>query len=93
MLRECVVRFSNLVLDVADHWIWKLYPSQQYTVKSAYNNLIVSEVVFNASYKHILWIKPVPLKVNIFFLLAFVFQIGLKPNPAPLGSDPSSLSR
>jgi len=41
---------------------------QRYMVKSAYNNLTAADVEFNVDGNHVLWLKVIPLKVNIFIL-------------------------
>jgi len=68
LVRECVARLSNVVLQVAvmDRWVWKLHTSQRYTIKSAYNNLNVDDVGFNVDFNHVLWLEAIPLEVNIF---------------------------
>jgi len=51
-VRECVNRLTHVVLQVetVDRWVWKLDPTQRYTVKSAYNYLkAVSQYFYMAS--------------------------------------------
>jgi hypothetical protein len=73
LVRECVSWISQVILqvEVADRLIWKLHSSQQYIVKSAYNNLIAAENVHNEGFNYVLWIKAIPLKVNIFIWRLF----------------------
>jgi len=44
-----------------DCWVLKLHHFQRYKVKSVYTKLIDVEVHFNVGYKHVLWVKAVPL--------------------------------
>ena len=61
---------SHVVLqvEVADQWVWKLHSSKWYTVKIVYENVTSLDVDFNVGYNHVLWLKMVPLKFNIFCL-------------------------
>jgi len=45
-----------------------------------YTNLTDVEVNFNVGYKHVLWVKAVLLKVNIFIWCLFLNQIPTKNN-------------
>jgi hypothetical protein len=65
LLRECVDRLANVILhmEMADPWVWNLHSSKQYTVKSAYGNLTSIDLDFNVGFKHVLWLKMVPLAV------------------------------
>jgi len=65
---------------VADRRVWKIHPFQLYTVKSAYNNLTAAEVDFNLGFNHVLWLKVVPLKVNIFVWPLLLNRILTKDN-------------
>ncbi|GAU16594.1 hypothetical protein TSUD_233460 [Trifolium subterraneum] len=68
LVGECVDRLTNIVLQegVPDRWVWKLHSSQSYSVKSAYSFLTASEISLSDSSDKFLWLKAVPLKVNIF---------------------------
>ncbi|KEH22552.1 hypothetical protein MTR_7g053420 [Medicago truncatula] len=59
---------SVLVLQVgmADRLVWKLHPSNKYTVQSAYSYLTAVDPNITEDFHHFLWHKAVPLKVNIF---------------------------
>lgn len=68
LVRECVDRLSTCVLQVGtfDRWVWKLHVSQCYTVKSGYSYLTTTNNNLNEEFNIFLWLKVVPLKVNIF---------------------------
>jgi len=51
---------------VVDRWVRKLHSSQSYAVKSDYNNLTIVEVIHNEAFNHVLSLKAVSFKVNIF---------------------------
>jgi hypothetical protein len=63
-----VDRLSNVILQakMKDRWLWNLHSSKRYTVKSAYENLAYVDVDFSVGSKHVLWLKMIPLKFNIF---------------------------
>jgi len=67
-VRECAEQPSLVVLQVGvtDKWILKLHFSHRYTVKSVYKLLATSEVGVDDRYNHVLWLKQIPLEVNIF---------------------------
>jgi hypothetical protein len=79
---ECVDQLTYVLLqvDVVDRWVWKLHHSQRYTIKSVYNNLTTVDVNFNMGFNHMLWLKAVPLKINIFVWRLFLNQIPTKDN-------------
>ncbi|XP_039687434.1 L-ascorbate oxidase isoform X3 [Medicago truncatula] len=56
----------NLAISVgvSAMWIWKLYSSHRYTVKSAYNRLTSSDVAIDDRCNHVLWLKQIPLKIG-----------------------------
>jgi len=76
LVGECVERLSVLVLQVglADRWVWKLHPSNKYTVQSAYTYLTAVNINITEDFHHFLWLKEVPLKVNIFVWRLFLIQ-------------------
>jgi len=82
LARECAALLSNVILqvEVLDWWVWKLHSSHRYTVKSAYNNLTVANVDFGEGFNHVLWIKVIPLKVNIFIWRMLLNRIPTKDN-------------
>ena len=53
---ECVERLSVLVLQVglADRWVWKLHPSNKYTVQSAYSYLTAVDINITEDFHHFL---------------------------------------
>jgi len=65
---------------VPDRWVWRLHSSQRYKIKSAYSNLTAAEVDFNVDDNHVLWIKAIPLKVNIFIWHVLLNRIATKDN-------------
>ena len=81
MARDWGNQLSLVVLQVgmADRF-WKLHSSQRYTVKVIYNNLIAIDVVGHEGFKHALWLKQVPLKVNIFIWRLFLNRLPTKMN-------------
>ena len=52
-----------------------LYSSHSYTVKSTYNYLTAVDIVPNEGFNHLLWLKAVSLKVNIFFWRLFLNRL------------------
>lgn len=58
----------------------KIHSSQRYTVKSVYGNLTSAKVVRNDNFHHVLWLKAVPLKVNIFIRCLFLNRLATKDN-------------
>jgi hypothetical protein len=66
-VEKCVERWTYVILqvDVASHLVSRLHPSQPYTVKNVYNCLTNVEIEFDVCYKPVLWIKSIPLKVNV----------------------------
>ena len=52
------------------------FPSIQ--VKSAYNLLTTFEVGVDDRFSHILWLKQIPLKVNIFIWRLFLNRLATK---------------
>jgi len=61
-------------------WVWRLHSSQRYTVKSAYNNLTAANVDLNVDGNHVMWLKVIPLKVNIFISCLLLNRIATKNN-------------
>jgi len=55
-----------LQVEMTDRWVWNLHSSKWYTVKSAYENMTFADFDFNVGFKHVLWLKMVMLKFNIF---------------------------
>ena len=66
--------------SVTDRWIWKLCSSHRYTVKSAYNLLTTFEIGVHDHFNHVLWLKQIPLKVNIFICRLFLNILATKMN-------------
>jgi len=79
---ECVERLSSCVLQVGtiNRWVWKFHPSQCYTVKSAYSYLTAIDTNLNDGFNSFLWLKAVPLKVNIFIWRLFLNRLFTKDN-------------
>ena len=82
LLGECVERLSNFVLqvDLANRWVWKLHSTHRYTVHSAYSYLTSVDNNIFEDFKHFLWLKTVPLKVNIFVWRLFLNRLATKDN-------------
>lgn len=82
LVGECADRLSFIILQVGvdDRWVWKLHSSHSYTVKSAYNYLTAVDIVPNEGFNHLLWLKVVPLKVNIFVWRLFLNRFAMKDN-------------
>ncbi|GAU51648.1 hypothetical protein TSUD_414700 [Trifolium subterraneum] len=82
LVLECITRLSNVVLqvDARDAWVWKLHPSQSYSVKSTYLFFTAQNVTYNADYDRFIWLKPVPQKVNIFVWRLFLNRLPTKLN-------------
>jgi hypothetical protein len=69
-----------LQVDVSNRWIWKLHSSHRYMVKSAYNYLTSSDVAIDDRCNHVLWLKQISLKVNIFIWRLFMNRLATKMN-------------
>jgi len=82
LVGECVERLSVLVSQVgmADMWVWKLHPSNKYTVQSAYSYLTAVDNNIIEDFHHFLWKKPIPLKVIIFVCRLFLNRLATKDN-------------
>ncbi|GAU40087.1 hypothetical protein TSUD_151310 [Trifolium subterraneum] len=61
-------------------WVWKLHPSQSYSVRSAYSYLTMSDGSPVEDVASFLWVKSVPLKVNIFIWRLFLNRLPTKDN-------------
>jgi hypothetical protein len=82
LVLECVGRVSSCVLQVGmiDRWVWKLHTSQCYTVRSAYSYLTASDTNLNEGFDSFLWLRAVPLKVNLFVWRLFRNRLPTKDN-------------
>ncbi|GAU41584.1 hypothetical protein TSUD_271930 [Trifolium subterraneum] len=82
LLLGYVGKLANIFLQVdeVDRWVWKLHSSQSYSVKSAYSYLSASETIISDSFDRFLWLKSVPLKVNIFVWRLFLNRLPIKDN-------------
>jgi hypothetical protein len=82
LLSNCIVCLSNVVLQVneKDSWVWKLHASHCYTVKSAYSLLTSTDTNLNEEFNRFLWIKSIPLKVNLFVWRLFLNRMPTKDN-------------
>ncbi|GAU35782.1 hypothetical protein TSUD_56590 [Trifolium subterraneum] len=82
LVAQCVGVLANFVLqsDVSDRWVWKLHPSQSYSVRSAYSYLTMSDGSPVEDVASFLWVKSVPLKVNIFVWRLFLNRLPTKDN-------------
>jgi len=80
LVRESAEQLSLVVLKVgvADRLILKLHSSLRYMVKSAYNHLTTSDFVVDDWCNHVLWLKQIPLKVNIFIWSLFINRLATK---------------
>jgi len=61
-------------------YLWKLHTSQCYTVRSAYSYLTATETNLNEGFDSYLWLKVVPLKVNLFVWRLFMNRLPTKDN-------------
>jgi hypothetical protein len=82
LVSECTERVSSCILQVGtlDRWVWKLHTSQCYTVKSAYSFLTTTDTNLNEDYDSFLWLKAIPLKVNLFVWRLFLNRLPTKDN-------------
>jgi len=69
-----------LQVGTVDRWVWKLHPPQCYTVKSAYSFLTATDTNFTEGFDSFLWLKAVPLKVNLFAWRLFLNRLPTKDN-------------
>ena len=70
----------GFAVGVSNRWIWKLHSSHMYMIKSAYNHLTSSDVAIDDRCNHILWLKQIMLKVNIFIWRLFLNRLAAKMN-------------
>ncbi|GAU20019.1 hypothetical protein TSUD_273540 [Trifolium subterraneum] len=82
LVAQCVGVLANFVLqgDATDRWVWNLHPSQSYSVRSAYSYLTASDGSSMEDFASFLWVKSVPLKVNIFIWRIFLNRLPTKDN-------------
>jgi len=82
LVGECVERLSVLVVQVGldDRWVWKLHPSNKYTVQTTYFYLTAVDINITEDFHHFMWHKAVPLKVNIFVWRLFLNRLATKDN-------------
>ncbi|GAU11374.1 hypothetical protein TSUD_343650 [Trifolium subterraneum] len=82
LVLECIARLSNIVLqvDIPDRWEWNLHSSHKYTVQSAYLHLTDHHGIVADEVDRFRWLKPVPLKVNIFIWRLFLNRLPTKIN-------------
>ena len=69
-----------LQFGVTDKWMWKLHFSHRHTIKSAYDLLTTFEVGVDDRFNHVLWLKKIPVKVNIFIWHLFLNRLATKMN-------------
>ena len=62
------VKWDTLCLHTENEGlgVQRIFWVKQYTIKSACNNLTATDIVVHEGFKHVLWLKQVPLKVNSF---------------------------
>jgi len=60
--------------------VWNLHSSHCYTVQSAYSYLTTVDTNITEDFSQFLWIKVVPLKVNIFVWRLFLNRLATKVN-------------
>ena len=65
---------------MSDRVVWKLHLSHKYKVKSAYSYLTAVDTNSTEDLHNFLWLKAVPLKVNIFFWHLFLNRLVKKDN-------------
>jgi len=63
-----------------DRWVWKLHTSQCYTVRSVYSYLTATDTNLNEGFDCFLWLKAVPLNVNLFVWCLFMNRLPTKDN-------------
>ncbi|GAU47519.1 hypothetical protein TSUD_138910 [Trifolium subterraneum] len=82
LVAQCVGVLANFVLqgDATDRWVWNLHPLQSYSVRSAYSYLTASDGSSMEDFASFLWVKSVPLKVNIFIWRLFLNRLPTKDN-------------
>ncbi|GAU24262.1 hypothetical protein TSUD_48500 [Trifolium subterraneum] len=82
LVAQCVGVLDNFVLqgDATDRWVWNLHPSQSYSVRSGYSYLTASDGSSMEDFASFLWVKSVPLKVNIFIWRLFLNRLPTNDN-------------
>jgi len=82
LVGECVGRLANFALqvEVSDRWEWKLHSTKRYSVQSAYSFLTKVDSNIVEDFDQFLWLKAVPLKVNIFVWRLFLNRLATKDN-------------
>jgi len=70
----------NLQVDREDRWLWKLEPSNTFSVSSAYHFLIAQPTVSSMSMSQLIWHKDIPLKILFFAWRLFRARLPTKDN-------------
>jgi len=67
LLGVCRMLLSNISLQRTStyHWVWRLDPSNGYTVSSVYHLLTSQPVQTTDAVSDLIWHKQVPLKVSV----------------------------
>jgi len=60
--------------------VWKAHSSKRYTIKSAYQNLTSIAVEFNEGFNHVVRLKEIPFKFNIFVWRSMLNYLPTKYN-------------
>jgi hypothetical protein len=60
--------------------VWKLHSTHTYSVQSAYSYLTAVDTNISEDFIQFLWLKAVPLKVNIFVWCLFLNRLATKDN-------------
>ncbi|GAU20544.1 hypothetical protein TSUD_131020 [Trifolium subterraneum] len=88
LVAGCIARLANVSLQVGvpDSWVCQLHNSGCYSVKTTYSYLTASETRLNENFDKFLWLRSVPLKVNIFVWRLFLDRLPTKTNLLRRGS-------
>lgn len=63
-----------------DRLDWKLHISHHYTVQLAYNYKTTTNTILNEGFNHVLRLKAVRVKVDIFVWRLFLNRLAMKEN-------------